>query len=108
MNDFFSKLLAKIPAWLGFLLMIIIGVVMLINGLANPSLDNPNQVGFIVFGICSVVIGVFSWIVGGTSEITGRTGKVGYQVALTDLPWWGWLVDIIVLIVSIILFVVLK
>ena len=78
-----GKLLSWIPGWLGFLALIIVGV-------------------------CSVAVGVFSWIVGATSEIKGRTGTVGVKVAVTDLPWWGWVVDIGIVAISVILFLVLK
>ena len=71
-------------------------------------LKNYYIVGFILFGICALVIGVFSWIVGGTSRIAGRAGVVGIKVAISDLPWWGWLVDVVVLVLCVVLFFVLK
>lgn len=106
----FSKLLSKIPAWLGFLALIIIGLLMFLNGVIEPfgSLDHANKIGFILFGLCMLLIGTISWIIGGTSEIKGRTGKVGVKVSLNDLPWWGYLIDGGILLISIILFLVLK
>ena len=103
-----GKLLSWIPGWLGFLALIIVGVAMTLNGAINPNLDHVNPIGFIIFGVCSVAVGVFSWIVGATSEIKGRTGTVSVKVAVTDLPWWGWVVDIGIVAISVILFLVLK
>lgn len=99
-----STFLSWIPGWLGFLLLILVGVAMAINGIANPNLDSTNQLGFILFGLCAVVIGVVSWAAGGTSAIKGRTGKVGVKVGVQDVPWWVWLVDGGVLVTAIIVF----
>lgn len=103
-----ETVLSKIPVWLGFLLLILVGVAFVIVGAINSGLTHPNLVGFLVFGPMCIIIGAFSWIVGGTSTIEGRTGKVGVKVSLADLPWWGWLVDGLVLLVAVVLFFVLK
>ena len=105
----FKKLLSYIPGWLGFLALIVVGLLMLLNGAIEPfgPLDHANQVGFIVFGACALLIGVVSWIVGGTSEIKGRAGKVGVKVAVSDMPWWGWLIDGLLLVAAIVLYLVL-
>ena len=102
----FKKLIAWIPGWLGFLALIIVGVLMTLNGLIEPfgALDHKNKVGFIVFGICAILIGSASWIIGGTSEIKGRTGKVGVLVSISDLPWWAYLVDGGILVTAIVLY----
>ena len=106
----FSKLLSYIPGWLGFLGLIIIGLLMFLNGLIEPfgPLDHPNKLGFILFGLCALLIGALSWIIGGTSEIKGREGTVGIKVRIQDLPWWGYLIDGSILLVSIVLFLVLR
>ncbi|HUP20564.1 MAG TPA: hypothetical protein VM778_11495 [Gemmatimonadota bacterium] len=101
-----SKFLSWIPGWVGFLLLILVGVAMTINGLVNKNLTPDNELGFILFGITAVVIGAFSWIAGATSEIKGRVGKVGALVEVKDMPWWAWLVDIALVIVSVVIFVV--
>ncbi len=104
----FNKVLSWIPGWLGFLALIVVGTLMVLNGAINPAgADHPNVVGFIVFGICAVAIGAFSWAVGATSKIKGREGKVGVRVGVQDMPWWAWLVDIGVLVTCIVLFLIL-
>ncbi len=101
-----AKLLSWIPGWLGFLLLILVGLAMTLNGAANSNLDSVNRLGFLVFGICAILIGVFSWIAGGTSKVKGREGTVGVKVAASDMPWWAWLVDVGVLVISILIFVI--
>ncbi len=105
----FSKLLSYIPGWIGFLALIIIGLLMFLNGVIEPfgPLDHPNKVGFIVFGLAALLIGAASWIIGGTSQIRGRTGTVGVLVRIQDLPWWGYLVDGGILVAAIVLYFVL-
>lgn len=105
----FKKFLTWIPGWLGFLALILVGILMTLNGLIEPfgPLDHKNKIGFIVFGISAILIGSASWIIGGTSEIKGRTGKVGVLVAIGDLPWWGYLVDGGILVTAIVLYAVL-
>lgn len=98
----FKQFLSWIPGWLGFLLLIIVGIVMVIVGIvASPP---EAKLGFIDFGICAAVVGAFSWIAGGTSEIKGRVGKVGVKVAVTDMPWWAWLVDVILVVIAVVVF----
>jgi putative Mn2+ efflux pump MntP len=103
-----SQFLSWIPGWLGFLLLILVGVAMLINGIANPDLDHVNRVGFIVFGICALLVGAFSWIAGATSKIKGREGKVGVRVGVGDMPWWAWIVDVAIVVISVVIFIALK
>lgn len=102
-----ETVLSKIPGWVGFLLLILIGVAFCIVGLINPGLTHPNLVGFFVFGPMCIIIGAFSWLVGGTSRIQDRTGTVGVKVSLADLPWWGWLVDFLLVVVGVVVFLVL-
>lgn len=103
-----SSFLSWIPGWLGFLLLILVGVAMLINGIANPNLDATNQLGFIIFGLCAIVVGTVSWAAGGTSKIKGREGKVGVRVAVQDVPAWAWVVDVLSVGVAVVLFVLLR
>lgn len=106
-----KELLSWIPGWIGFLALIIIGTLMAVHGIFNPlgaTLDHANRLGFILFGLCALVVGAFSWIAGGTSEVKGREGKVGVKVAITDLPWWAFVVDGGVVLLAIILFLALK
>jgi hypothetical protein len=102
----FSKLLSYIPGWIGFLALIIIGLLMFLNGVIEPfgALDHANKVGFIVFGLAALLIGVASWVIGGTSQIKGRTGKVGVLVRIQDLPWWCYLVNGGILLIAVVLY----
>ena len=99
-----ATMASRIPAWVGFLALILVGVAMTINGIANKGLDPVNHLGFLVFGLCATLIGAFSWIAGASSQIRGRVGKVGVRVAIRDMPWWAWVVDIGLLALAIVIF----
>ena len=84
-----SKFLSWLPGWLGFLLLIITGVVLIVAG----AVTEPKLAGYFIAGAFAITIGAFSWIVGGVSRVKGRVGDIGVLVEVSDLPWWGWLVD---------------
>lgn len=107
----FKEFLSWIPGWLGFLLLIIVGVAMAIHGFFDPlgvGLGYNARLGFADFGLCAALVGAASWIMGGTSKIAGRAGKVGIKVKISDLPWWGYLVDIVLIVIAVVLFLALK
>ena len=107
----FQRFLSWIPGFVGFALLILVGLLMAIHGLFNPlsaALSHADQVGFSVFGIACVVIGVFSWIAGATSTINGREGVVGIKVTVSDMPWWAWVIDLGALGIATALFFILK
>ena len=99
------SLLDRIPSWVAFLGLILIGIVMVIIGI---FLSKTAQLGFIDFGSAVIVIGIVSWIGGATGKIKGRVGTIGLKVSITNLPWWGWLVNILVLAAAIVIYLVAK
>jgi hypothetical protein len=82
----------------------LVGLAMTLNGAVNKGLNPTNKLGFILFGVCAVAIGVFSWAVAANSKVKGTTGKVGVDVAISDMPWWAWIVDGGLVALSILIF----
>jgi len=91
-----NRVLSWIPGWLGFLLLILTGVFLFIVGLTRTT----PEPGFCVVAAYAIVIGAFSWIVGGKSRVKGRVGDVGVLVEVSDLPFWAWLVDIALIVLT--------
>ena len=101
-----SNLLAKLPAWLGFLALGVVGALMLANGLFNNdgAINERNELGFIIFGAAAIAISAVSWISGGSSQIKGSVGKVGVKVNVSDVPIWVWWTNLGIVVVSAALF----
>ncbi len=99
-----ATIASRIPGWLGFLGLILVGVAMTLNGALNRGLDPTNRLGFLAFGLAAALIGAFSWIAAASSKIKGRAGKVGVDVAIRDMPWWAWVVDVGLLGLAIVIF----
>ena len=92
----------RIPAWVAFLGLILVGIVMIIIGI---FLSQTARLGFITVGSAAVLIGVVSWAAGASGRVTGRVGTVGLSVAISGLPWWGWLVNIAAIVAAIIIII---
>lgn len=103
-----ASIASRVPGWVGFLALILVGVAMTINGFANRGLDPTNRLGFLVFGFCVALIGAVSWIAAASSKIVGRTGKVGPDVSIRNMPWWAWVVDVGLLGLAIVIFLVAR
>ena len=96
------SLLDKIPSWVAFLGLILVGVAMVIIGV---FLSKTAQLGFIDFGIAVIIIGIVSWIGGARGRITDIF-RYGLKVAITNLSWWVWIVNMSVLATAIVIFLV--
>ena len=97
------SLLDKIPSWVAFAGLILVGAAMVIIGI---FLSKTAQLGFIDFGSAVIIIGIVSWLGGATGKIKGRVGKIGLKVAITNLSWWVWIVNMLVLAAAIVIFLV--
>ena len=69
------SLLDKIPSWVAFLGLILVGAAMVIIGI---FLSKTAQLGFIVFGSAVIIIGIVSWIGGATGKLKGRGKPVSF------------------------------
>ena len=75
----------NVPPWLGFVLIIIVGIAAIIFGAVAFA---PANAGFIAFGVWAIVSSVLAWATGATSApSTDNFGGV-----VTNLKWWVWLI----------------
>lgn len=105
-----DNVLSKIPAWIGFVILIVVGTAMFLHGALNPfdvQMSDGDRAGFIVFGLAAIAIGVFSLLVRGRSKVADRSGTAGAMVGLQSLPWWAWLVNAGICGLSVALFLAL-
>ena len=81
-----ETLLGWIPAWVGFVFIIVAGVVSVIVGIAMGS------PGLVAFGVAAVASAVLAWVAGGTS--TPKLDPIGksFGGAVKGIDGWVWLV----------------
>jgi hypothetical protein len=104
-----TTFLSRITAWRGFLLLlIIVGAVMTINGLANPRLDRLNRIGFLIFGLWAALVGAMSWLAIASTKFKGPLGKAGLSVELRAMPTWAWIFNLAMTVLAIAIFVVVR
>lgn len=75
----------NIPAWLGFIIIIIVGIVAIIYGAVAFA---PANAGFIAFGVWAIISSVLAWATGATSAPSGTD----FGGVVTKLRWWVWLI----------------
>lgn len=81
-----QALLGWIPAWVGFVFLIVAGVVMIVIGVIKGS------PGFVAFGVATAASSVLAWLAGGSS--TPRLDPIGksFGGAVKNIDGWVWLV----------------
>jgi hypothetical protein len=95
-----ETLLGWIPAWVGFVFIIVAGVVMIIMGVVMSS------PGLVAFGVATVASAVLAWMAGGTS--TPRADPIGksFGGAVKGIDGWVWLVIFALFLVAAIIAIV--
>lgn len=78
----FEKLLGWLPSWLGFVLIILAGVLAIVVGAVTPD------AGFIAFGVAAIVSSVLAWWSGATSKPVITSSSFGGVV--TNVDGWVW------------------
>ena len=88
-NSALERLLGWLPAWLGFVLIILAGVAAIIVGaIAQP---NPNA-GFIAFGVAAIASSILAWWAGGRSEPRANPFDQSFGGVVSNVDGWVWLV----------------
>lgn len=99
LNDLVNSLLGRIPNWVGFGIIIIIGIIAIVVGATN----SPVTVGLIAFGIWAIGSSILAWVTGASSRPDGFNGSFG--ATITNLqPWVWWVVFgglVVVIIIAI-------
>jgi hypothetical protein len=104
-----STFLSRITAWRGFLLLLmLVGALMTINGLANPGLTRTNRIGFLVFGLWAALVGLMSLLARASSQFKGPVGKVGLSEELRAMPAWAWIFNIAMTVLAFVIFLIAR
>lgn len=102
-NDVVNSLLGRIPNWVGFGIIIVIGIIALVVGATNQPAASA---GLIAFGVWAVASAILAWVTGASSRPDGFNGSFG--ATITNLRPWVWWVVFAGLVVVIILALVVR
>jgi len=80
----------KVPAWLGFVLMLAASVTVIIGGAATKHYKP------VPLGVAGVLGTVLVWITGATSQPAAGDGTLG-GIA-TGVKWWVWLITAVLVV----------
>lgn len=96
-NDIVNSLLGRIPNWLGFGIIIVIGILAIIAG----ATSTPVSAGLIAFGVWAIGSSILAWVTGASSRPDGFNGSFGATV--TNLAAWVWWVVFIGLVAVVVI-----
>jgi hypothetical protein len=85
-NSVWERILGWLPAWLGFVLLVGAGVVLIVAGVIGTT-ERP---GFIAFGVAAIASAVIAWWSGAKAEprVDPFGGSFGAVVSrIEQIPW---------------------
>lgn len=88
------------PNWLGFLIIIAIGIVSFIVGVTRHRVD----VGFLAFGIAAIASSVLAWI-NGAQSTPEFTSEDTFGATVTRVKAWVWFIVFGLFALSAVLFI---
>ena len=81
-----QTLLGWIPAWVGFVFIILAGVLCIVVGIVQGS------AGFIAFGVAAIASSIMAWMSGATSTPKLDPFGKSFGGAVKEVDDWVWLV----------------
>lgn len=106
LNDAFKRLMNRllgwIPNWVGFGIIIVIGILAIIAGATAA----PASAGLIAFGIAAIISAILAWATGASSRPDWVGGSFGATVG--DLKGWVWLVIFVLFLIAVIIAVAVR
>ncbi len=82
----FERILGWLPAWLGFMLIILAGVAAIVVGAIQPS------AGLIAFGVAAIASSALAWWSGAKSEPRVNPIERSFGGVVSRVDGWVWLV----------------
>jgi len=81
-----ERLLGWLPAWLGFALIALVGILAIVFGILQSS------PGLIAFGVAAIAGAAITWWAGGRGEPRGNPVDKSFGAVISRLDGWQWLV----------------
>ncbi len=83
-----ERLLGWLPAWLGFVLIIIAGIAVAVLGIVT----NTNAAGFVAFGVAAIASSILAWWSGAKAEPRANPFDRSFGALVSRVDGWVWLV----------------
>ena len=97
MNGIVNSLLGRIPNWVGFGIIIVVGIIAIIAGATSTLVS----AGLLAFGVWAIGSSILAWYTGARSRPDVFNGSFGATV--TNVAGWVWWVVFIGLVVVIVI-----
>jgi hypothetical protein len=88
LSGLLERALGWLPAWLGFVLIIIAGIAVAVLGVVT----NTKPIGFVAFGVAAVASAILAWWAGGKSEPRGNPFDRSFGGYVSRIDGWVWFV----------------
>jgi len=101
-DSIWEKILGWLPAWLGFVLIILAGVAAIIVGAITPS------AGFVAFGVAAIASSILAWWSGAKSEPRVNPFDMSFGGVVKNVDTWVGLTVIGLFVVAMIIAIVTR
>lgn len=87
-----TVLKGKVPAWLGFILVLLGGLVCIVGGAATKNFKA------IPVGVAFVIATILMWVGSATSSAATDSDSNTLGAAVSNAPWWAWVISAVLVI----------
>jgi hypothetical protein len=88
MGGVLERLLGWLPAWLGFVLIILAGLGVAVLGIVTGT----KTAGFVAFGVAAIASAILAWWSGAKAEPRGNPFDRSFGGVVSRVDGWVWLV----------------
>jgi hypothetical protein len=101
-SGIWERILGWLPAWLGFVIIIGIGVILVILGITA----NSERVGLLAWGIAMITSGAIAWWSASKAEPRGNPFDRSFGAVLSRIEQLPWLIILALFLVAVIVTIV--
>src|SRR5690242_3549907 len=94
-----DSLLDRIPNWVGFGLIILVGVLAIIFGLAVTK-----SPGLVAFGVAAIASSIIAWVNGAKSK--PDVGWISFGASVRNIDGWAWVIVFLLFVAAVVVAVV--
>jgi len=93
-----DSLLDRIPSWVGFGLIILVGILAIVFGAMTKS------PGLIAFGVAAIASAIVAWVNGARSR--PDVGWISFGATVRNIDGWAWVIVFLLFVAAVVVAVV--